>query len=219
MTSLEDHPAAEPTNWRSLAIKTGIGAVAGALGAIGLMELIDSGALGALDTSREIAALVGMLYLMTAAVVGFGLVSPDAGSRLLNVEDADELREMRPMLRWSVLGTASIAAILFIAAFAAPAGPIGAPVALALVAILFVLACYTGHRQRAHTDELMRAVAVEGTSAAFYLTVVVGGGWALLAHLGYLAGPEPLDWLTMFASLMLLGCFVITIQRGLIRRS
>lgn len=217
--SMEHDTAAERTNWGALAFKTGTGAVVGALGAAGMMQLVDSGMLGTLDRSREIAALVGLLYLITAGVVAFGLITPAAGSKLLNVEDAAEIREMRPMLAWSVLGTVSLAGVLFAAAFAGPAGPIATSVALAAIVALFVLAWYASVRQRAHTDELMRAVSTESTSAAFYISVLFGGGWSLLAHLGFLVGPQPLDWLTMFAGFMLLGAFVVTFRRGLVRRS
>ena len=126
---------------------------------------------------------------------------------------------MRPMLAWSAVGTSALAGVLFLAALAAPAGPVPAMIALVAIIFLFLLAWYTTHRQSAYADELMLAVSREATSAAFYISVMVGGGWALLAHLGFLAGPQPLDWLTMFAGFMLLGAFAITVRRGLIRRT
>lgn len=53
---------------------------------------------------------------------------------------------------------------------------------------------------------------------SFYLLFVVGGGWALLAHCGLVDAPAPLDWLTMFAVFLLVGCFWQVGRRGLLVR-
>lgn len=209
---------ADRTNWRSLAFKFAAGGVTGFLAALGLGKLMDSGALGTLDTSREIAALVGLIYLVTAGVVVFGLASPRAGAKLLNVEDAAEINEMRPMLWWSAVGTLALAAILFLAAFAAPGGALDRQVALLGIILLVVVSGYATVRQKAHVDELMRAVSLEATVVAYYLLVLVGGGWALAAHLDFTGGPQPLDWLSMMAAFLLLGAFIVATRRGMIRR-
>ena len=183
-----------------------------------MLTLIDSGLLGELDASREIAALVGLIYLLTAGAVGFGIVAPKSGAHVLNVEDAEELREMRPMLVWSCLGTFALALLLILAALAGPAMPIAPVPALAIIAVLFAFAWYASHRQRAHTDELMRAVSSDATSLAFYLVVLLGGGWSLLTHLGLVeATLAPLDWLSLFAGLLLVASFAITVKRGMVR--
>ncbi|GMM93290.1 hypothetical protein [Qipengyuania sp. MTN3-11] len=219
MMQIEQAPrgASQTTRWGSLAFKVGTGAIAGFFGALGLLTLMGSGALGTLDPSREIAALVGLIYLLSAAVVGLGLLSPGIGARLLNVEDAAEIGEMRAMLVWSTAGTFAIAAVFMFAAFAAPAGTIPAPWALAGIVVSFALAWYAGHRQRRHVDELMRTVSSESVVLAFYLSVMFGGGWALLSHLEMVAGPSPIDWLSMFGGFMLLACFVVIVRRGMVR--
>ncbi len=48
--------------------------------------------------------------------------------------------------------------------------------------------------------------------------LVVCGGWALLAHTGFVATPAPLDWLTMFAVFLLTGCFWQGARRALMLR-
>lgn len=193
-----------------------IGGVAGFLGALGISALIDSGALGALGLSREIALLIAMVYLITGVAVGFGLVNPKLGSKFLNVEDADELREQRVMLGYSTVGIIALGGALAIAALAAPTGPVPAGIALAAIIVLFAVCWFATKRQMRHMDELMQSVSLATGSMAFYLMLLIGGGWALLAHLGYVGGPEALDWLSMFAALLLLAAFIVCGKRGML---
>lgn len=192
------------------------GAVIGFVATLGLLELIETGVLGELDASREIAALVGLLYLAIALAVAAGLVSPRLGARFLNLEDADELREQKSMLSYSALGTAALGVVLLLLALAAPAGPVPQVPALAGSVALFALAWWMGARQRRHTDELMNAVSNEASTLAFYFSTMLAGGWAMLAHLGYATGPQPLDLLTIFAAMLLLAAFVVTARRGML---
>ncbi|MGB3378612.1 MAG: hypothetical protein WBA55_07565 [Allopontixanthobacter sediminis] len=216
MTREHGDIAKAPFKWRKLITSVLIGGVAGFLAASGFMQLVDSEALGRLNASREIAGLVGILYLMTGAFVGIGAINPGVGARFLNVEDADELREQRKVLGLSALGMIAFGAVLVILALAAPIGPIPPGFALAGVIALMVFSSITGARQTRLTDELMKAVSRESTSLAFYLLFLFGGGWAALAHLGYAAGPAMLDWITMFAALMLISAFWVCGRRGML---
>ena len=58
----------------------------------------------------------------------------------------------------------------------------------------------------------------ETGNAAFYLIVVIGGGWAILAHLGFVPAPAPLDWLTMITLTMFAASFIVVGRRGLLKR-
>ena len=57
-------------------------------------ELSTSGGIAGLSTSAEIAGLMALSYILAALSVLIGTSLPNAGAKLLNVEDADELREM-----------------------------------------------------------------------------------------------------------------------------
>ncbi|MGB3797299.1 MAG: hypothetical protein WA957_13470 [Alteraurantiacibacter sp.] len=195
-----------------------IGAVVGFLVSFAFMRTAQLGILGELDTSREIAGLVGLLYVATACFVGFGVINPKLGARVLNVEDGEELQEQRSMLGWSVAGMAALGFALFIAALSAPVGPIPAEIMIIGVVALLAISCFTSYRQRRYTDELMRNVSLETASTAFYFTSIFGGGWALLAHGNVVAGPLPLDWLTMFAAIMLLATYWVCGKRGLLKQ-
>jgi len=193
-----------------------LGGVSGFLGALGLMKLIDTGVLGELGASREIAALVALIYLLTAGAIAVGLVNPKAGARFLNVEDAEELDEQRGMLLYSTIGMAVAGLALLIVALAGTGGPIDATTALIAYIVLSVVAVVTSVKSHKLQDELMQAVGKEAGSMSFYLIVLFGGTWALLAHLGFVGGPAPLDWLTMFWAFMLLAAFIVTAKRGML---
>ena len=65
-------------------------------------------------------------------------------------------------------------------------------------------------------DELMLAVNLEAGALSYGLGLMVVGGWALLAHLGYAASPAPLDLLSLFYVLVLLASFIAVGRRGMI---
>lgn len=203
--------------WRKLAVSTGIGAVVGFFGSMGLLKLVDSGMLGALNNSREIAALFGMLYIVTGGFVGIGVVSPNIGAKFLNVEDPEELMEQRKMLSYSAGSMVLMGMLLMLLAFAQPIGPVPAAVAMGATVFTFFAVWWMGHLQQKHMDEMMRQVGYECASTAFYLVMFFGGGWAMLAHLEYTAGPAMLDWLTMFASFLLIAAFWVCGKRGLLK--
>lgn len=201
---------------RKMILALGLGGVAGFLAALGFMQLVKSGGLGDFTVSQEIAGLVGIIYLLTALSVSVGLVSPSLGARFLNVEDAEELREQHRMLTWSAIGMVALGVALILAAIGSPGGPIAPTSTLVAIVALVALAWFAGSRQRRHVDELMASISTEATSTAFYLAFLLGGGWSLLAHFDIVSGPSPLDWLTMFAALLMLSCFIVAGRRGLL---
>lgn len=195
-----------------------IGGIAGFVGAFGMMQLAGSGMLGELGGSREIALLIAVIYLIIAGILAFGLVSPEAGAKFLNVEDAEELEEQRVQLTYGTGGMAAIGLALIVAALAAPAGPIPPTIAVISFVLLIGFCWFTGIRQRNQVDELMRSISVECGSVAFYCIALFGGGWAFLAHLEYVPGPQMLDWLSMLAAFLLLSAFIVTGKRGMMEQ-
>lgn len=203
---------------RRLAVPVIVGAVSGFAATLLFLNLVDGEGARSLGRSREIAGVVGVLYLLIAIGVGVGIASPRVGARFLNVEDADELREQRRMLGYSCVAMAALSGALFVLVLAEPLGPIGGDIAAAGAIGFLLLANVLGLIQARHTDELQRAMSRDSVASAFYLLFVVGGGWALLAHCGLVGTPAPLDWLTMFAVFLLLGCFWQVARRGLLVR-
>ncbi|QWC56209.1 hypothetical protein F7D01_03095 [Erythrobacter sp. 3-20A1M] len=216
MMKIEDRTSGEVRKWRKFAFSLGVGAVCGGLSSFLFLSLVD-GTFDQLGKSGEIAGLVALVYIVTGLALGLGLFIPNLGARFLNVEDSDELREQRVQLAFASAGMMAAGIALMIAALAAPAGPIAAPVALAGFAIAMLIFVITSVGTAKRQDEFMRAISREAAAMAFYLTVLTGGTWTLLAHLGMITGPAALDWLTMLWAVLLVAAFGVCATRGLLK--
>ncbi len=206
----------QSSKWRKIAVSAAVGAVVGALGMIGFFRLHDSGALGASGPSEQVAAIIGGLYVLIAAQIGVGLAVPGIGTRFLNFEDADEVREQRRMLTLAAAAMAAMGGALVVLALAAPGGIVAPTAALTIALVLIALAGLLTLAQWRQMDELMRGMSQECGNLSFYLVMLIGGGWAMLAHLGRATAPAPLDWLTMFLGLALVAAFIAVARRGML---
>ncbi len=215
MTETELEAAEKKRRWKKTAFALGLGGVCGFLGAMGVLNLLETDAFADVTASVEIACLVGMLYAVTGAVIGIGLLNPKAGATYLNVEDAEEIEEQRGMLTNSALAMFIAGVALIVVALAGAAGPIDPAMALGFYVIASIIAVWLSIRSGRYQDELMREMGRQTAAMAFYLVVLIGGSWVLLAHLQYVTAPAPLDWLTMFWALMLLGAFIVVGKRGM----
>jgi hypothetical protein len=212
----DDKSPATPRWVRRLLIPGLIGAVVGFAAASGALYLIGLEPVGVLPKSNTIATLVGVLYIITGLAVGLGTASPKVGARFLNVEDADELREQKRVLTSSGSAMVLWGVALIGLALAAPDGPLPQSAALMLGAGGLVIGTVLAIPSYRHSDELMRAVNLEAGALAYGLVLLVIGGWAMLAHLGYAAAPAPLDLLTLFYVLALVASFIATGRRGML---
>ena len=202
---------------RKLVIPLIAGGLAGFLASIGVTSFMDGWFGDDVSVSRTIAAVVGVLYMVIAIGVGVGAASPALGDKYLNTEDADEILEMRNMLMTSGAAMALFGAALILLAMAAPEGPIAARFALIGSAALFVVGGWLGWRSHKASDELFTAVNLEATAWAYAGTVIIGGGWAVGAHLGFAAPFAPLDWVTMFYIVALASSFIASGRRGMLK--
>lgn len=212
----EDKSPTTPCWVTKLLIPALTGAVVGFATAAGALHLIGLEPIGLVGKSTTIATLVGMIYIFTGLAVSLGTASPKVGARFLNVEDADELREQKKVLTSSGWAMVLWGIALVGLALAAPEGPVPQAAALALGASGLVLGTLLAIPSYRHSDELMRAVNLEAGALAYGLVLLVVGSWAMLAHLGYAAGPAPLDLLTLFYVLGLLASFIATGRRGML---
>lgn len=223
MTTQDEFSAPEITpepatpRWvRKVLIPAAIGGVAGFAASFGMMRFTDSSAVGGLDTSASIAALVGAVYAVIGISIGIGAASPQVGAKFLNVEDADELREQKKVLVLSGVAMLLWGAALVALALAAPDGPVPPGVALIVGLAGMLIGTALSLLVYRASDELMLAVNLEGGALSYGLVFVVVGGWAMLAHLGYVAGPTPLDLLTLFYVLVLVASFIAVGRRGML---
>ncbi|MCK0129050.1 hypothetical protein [Erythrobacter sp. F6033] len=202
---------------RKMVIPLISGAVAGVVSAAAVMTFMDANFDDTLSASRMIAAVVGGLYMMIAIGVGVGAASPALGEKYLNTEDADEIREMRAVLLYSAIAMTLWGAALVLLALAAPAGPVPAQVALIIATAMMAIGAWLGWKSHKASDELYSRVNIEATAVAYFATIVIGGGWMMLAHLELADAMAPLDWLTMFYVTGLAATFIVTGRRGMLK--
>ena len=213
-----EHQSSRYPLWlRKLVIPALIGGVAGFAASYVLLKTIDSDAVGGLTVSNTLAALVGVLYLVIAFGILIGTLNPKVGARFLNVEDADELREQKLMLVYSGGAMALWGVALMALALAAPDGPVPQTMALILGAGGLLTGTVLSVMVYRYCDELMLAVNLEAGAVSYSLVFAVVGMWAMLAHLEYTAGPQPLDLLTLFYVLVLVASFIAVGRRGMLK--
>jgi hypothetical protein len=206
-----------PFPWmRKLVIPALIGGVAGLAASTALLRYIDSSAVGGLSVSATLAALVAVLYCVISVGIIFGAANPRVGARFLNVQDADDLREQARVLLHSAVAMLLWGIALLALALAAPDGPVPQSAALVVGLGGLVIGSVISLKVYRQMDELMLAVNLEGGAISYALVFMVVGMWAMFAHLGYITGPQPLDLLTLFYVLVLVGSFVAVGRRGML---
>jgi hypothetical protein len=214
---MTEQQSPRPFPWmRKLVIPALIGGVAGFAASYAMLRYIDSAAVGGLGLSATLAALVAVLYCVIAVGILLGAANPRAGSRFLNVEDADDLREQARVLLYSAAAMLLWGIALLALALAAPDGPLPQSAALVVATGGLVIGSVISMVVYRASDELMLAVNLEGGAISSALMFVVVGTWAMLAHLGYVAAPLPLDLLTLFYVLLLAASFIAAGRRGML---
>lgn len=207
--------------WKKAGVSALIGAAAGA-GAVSLaMWAAGDGLLTAMGPSRIVLGGIGLVFVLIAAMIGFGLAAPRAGAKVLNVGDAEELVDDRPKLLSSALYMGWIGVTLVLLAIARTpdfTGGIVAPgVALAALAILIVVSLLSYYWMRSY-DEFDRQLGLEGASWAFLIAAAILLPWAAFDALGWNAPLGSLDVIAVLAVSLIAGSFVAVAKRGMMVR-
>lgn len=207
--------------WRKLVLQLVIGFTLGGLAGFGGANLVDevlvAGGLEAISLSTGAALFVGSIYLLMGIFVLAGLINPKLGAKVLNVEDAEEIAEQKAMFVNSGAALALWGAALAALALAAPVGPLGTPAALLLATGGLLAGIWFGWQAYRLSDELWLALNFESAALSYSLVFAVLGGWGMLAHLGYVAGPQPLDLLTACYVLVLVASYIVIGKRGMLK--
>lgn len=174
----------------------------------------------AMGASAWAAAGVGLAIISVACLGTIALVSAHTGERFMDMDAdaADDLRDRGRLILCSLAWMAASGLLLVGLSLAGPGGLLSPEAALAGALVLFAITSGLGIVVWRLSDEPGRALALEAGNMAFYLIQVIGGGWAMLAHLRFVPGPAPLDWLTMFTALMFAASFVAAGRRRLLTR-
>jgi len=219
MSEIETPPSG--LKWRKLALQLGSGLLFGGVIGYGAGALAGSyfegKGLEDVPLSVEIAGLVAVIYVLCGAMVALGSLNPAVGAKLLNVEDEDEVREMRTQFIYSGAAMALWGAALLALALAAPVGPLAAQVSLAIGAVCLAAGSWFAWQTYRAADELMTAINLEAGALTYGLVLAVMGGWGMLAHLGYARGPAPLDLLTACYVLVIAATVIVAGRRGMLK--
>lgn len=205
-------------SWKTIAVLFVVGAVSGYGVASFARDAIDRLPEGAAAGSVLAALAVALVYLLMGVMTGLGALAPRAGAHFLNVEDADELREERAALIPSALGCVLLAGGLAALALGGAGGALEAGAALAIFLAASILGAWLSVRTLRASDELMRQLMSDSAALGFYALFTVLGGWAALAHLGFVPAPAMLDVVTLFYALTLVACFWVIGRRGMLNR-
>lgn len=185
----------------------------------GLASYFGLGVLDADEMSPDqiIVGGVGLIYSLMGLIVGFGLMAPKLGSNMLNVEDADEIREQRRILTGSMICMVAFGGALIGLALAGPGETISPMIGfgglLAALALLIVISI----RDWKYYDEMLWDVSRDAGNLAF---CGIGGVlllWASAAWLGLATAPTPLTLVALVSGGFLLSIFVASARKGLLR--
>jgi hypothetical protein len=187
-----------------------IGGLAGYFG-VGLWDA------EAMRADQVLVSGVGLIYLLMGLIVGFGLVAPKLGASMLNVEDADEIRDQRRILTGSSICMIALGAALMALPMAGSDGPIS-PLAgfgglLAALALLIVVSI----RDWKYYDEMLLQLSRDAGNLAFGGIGSVILIWASAAWLGQVTAPTPLTLVAIVSGGFLFAIFVASARKGLLR--
>ena len=203
-----------PNPRRKMLVSAVLGAITGAFGVTVLLRWTDAAQAG---DSAVILSGVGLAYLAMGLMVGLGTVMPRAGSKVLNVEDSDELVESRQSLLGSSLANVVLGAMMIVLANSGTDGAISVEIAVASVLVALGVAGFLTVKGWKYQDELMRQVSLEGASIAGALVVVILLVWSAFAINGI--GPEFEAKLVvaLVMGMTLIGAFVAAGARGMLK--
>ena len=187
---------------RNFAIRDAVVMIVFLLAVWGGSRLAAAGVLGAMSVSERVAAGTGAVLVLLAFLGS--LVTASAHTRvdvIGNEVAAEELRERGRLFLCSFAWMAACGLLLIGLSLAGHGGVLPPATALAVALVLIAVLTALGIAAWRLSDELGRVLSRETGHVAFYLVLPLGGGWAMLAHLGFTASPAPLDWLTLFTVL------------------
>ena len=204
-------------NFRNFVIRDAVAVGLFLLLAWGFSALARMGALDMMGGSEWAAAATGSTLVILALLGILVTASVHTGADLVDDEvAADDMRERGRLFLYSLAWTAAWGLLLIGLGLAGPGGVLPPATALAGALVLIAVLSMLGIAVWRLSDELVRTLSYETGNMAFYLILMLGGGWAMLGHLGFVAAPAPLDWLTMVTVLMFVASFVAAGRRKLL---
>ncbi|MDP5277509.1 hypothetical protein Q9Q95_01125 [Sphingomonas sp. DG1-23] len=204
---------------RNFAASSAVAVLACTLLLLGFDALARAGALETMGVSEWVAAIMGSTLIVFASLGVLAVASAQGGAGFIDdAAAADDMRERGRLFLYSFVWMVACGLLLIVLALAGPEGVLSPATVLAGALVLIAVATLLSIAVWRLLDELGRTLSHEAGNMAFYLIILLGGGWAMLAHLGFVAGPAPLDWLSLFVALMFVASFIAAGRRQLLTR-
>ncbi len=198
-------------------IKFGVQFVIGMAAAHGATTLLHKGGLleGVGDSPGAVALfLVGAAYLMTGLLIYLSSLRPRLGASILSVQDADELRDLRPIMLGSGIVLAAIGAgqIALVLADAKAVSPlIGASAMLLSIVLAALVSVYLWSLY----DEFWKQVTLEGSQMTLWILLVLVIAWSIFARFGWGPAVDPLGLIALMMGVALVGTMIAGLRRGM----
>ena len=207
----------EKNKTRTMVLRMLAGAIVGAAGAALFLQIVGERHMKLADPAAVLAMVAGLVYALMGLFVGLGLAIPNAGAELLNVEDEQELREERPKLRTAAIASMLIGLFLLTLAASGDSGSLlSSNTALVIAGTCFFAIIAMNLWLKGTYDELTLQISVEASALAMHFALVLLGGWAALAHLGFAPWLGPLGMIALLALLELAAIFWVGARKGLL---
>lgn len=203
-----------------LVLQLVMGMVSGTAGMAAVLFVLEQQD-GLLEEPGRIFALgTALVFLLIALLIAVATAAPKFGERALNVEDADEIIEQKPDLvigSLSFLLMAILIGVLALVPGEQTAGVLSIQAGALVAGLAFASLVFLAVRFRRMGDEMTRAVSQEANGWALIFILLLFGGWAGLAQLGYAPMFAPLTFVAGVFALYLVGVFVAAGVRGMLK--
>ncbi|WP_162627627.1 hypothetical protein [Erythrobacter sp. KY5] len=167
------------------------------------------------DNTVYVSALLAFAYIC-GGIAAFAAVSfPRHLHKLLEME-ADDIADQPELFRWQGASAMQFGFAIGTLILAEPFGLLAPGIAFGIFAMFVILGIASYRKSWVMMDELMRAAASEATVIGYYLILIVGGGWAVLGHLGIAAGPDFLDIVNILWGMIILATLWTSTRRGIV---
>lgn len=198
--------------WIKWAVQGGLGFVAG-FGAMAFLH--ESELLARIQCSAGAVGLflVGSAYLVVGLFVFVMSIDPRVGAKVLFLQDADEVLDLRAVLLssgivYALIGVGQVALVLADAEVVSPL--IGATTML----FSFVLAACVSVYLWSLYDEFWKQVTLEGSAIALWILLFLVIAWAVFAQFGWGPAVDPLGLIALLLGAGMVGMLIAGLGRG-----
>ncbi len=163
-----------------------------------------------------LAGGVAIMYFIIGVFMLISLSLPKKhGVKLLNVEDSEELDELKKISWGSGFAMLAIGIAMLLLILSGPDGYFHPAIGFSAMSIAFIFAVAVSIKEWPHYDEMMRKVTIDSTYLTASILFTIIWFWCSAAWIGWIAMPNPIILLALFMGIYLLSVFIISGKMGL----